>query len=150
MISSRLRSTTKIVRSIVEKHHHEDETASVGSKKKVVKVLCYDTTSWVKENFDPQVSVRIVQFTFKFRFSTARCCLKRFLTNGQVKAFNEGGKDLTLKVDFTQDRLDAHTAKFAVGYDAICLFVNDTADSKTLLALSMCGVRLKFNINIIF
>jgi hypothetical protein len=59
LLSNRLRATTKIVRSIVDKHHGDDENgSSTSSKKKVVKVLCYDTTSWVKETFEPQVSFR--------------------------------------------------------------------------------------------
>jgi len=45
-------------------------------------------------------------------------------------------------MDFTQDRLDAKTAKFAAGYDAVCLFVNDTADQEALTILSMGGVKL--------
>jgi D-lactate dehydrogenase len=49
---------------------------------------------------------------------------------------------LNVQMDFTNDRLNVHTARFAVGYDAVCLFVNDIADSETITVLSMCGVRL--------
>lgn len=45
-------------------------------------------------------------------------------------------------MDFTQDRLSADTAKFAAGYDAVCLFVNDTADSNAIRILSLCGVKM--------
>ena len=48
--------------------------------------------------------------------------------------------DLKVQMDYTQDRLDVKTAKFAAGYDAVCLFVNDTADAETIYVLSMCGV----------
>lgn len=109
-----LRSATKIVRASVS--HHDDggdaDDTSPGAGK-TLKVLCYDTASWVKENFEPQIS-----------------------------AFNEGGKGLRIKMDFTQDRLDARTAKFAAGYDAVCLFVNDTADREALVVLYMGGVKM--------
>lgn len=60
ILSNRLRSTSKIVRSIVDEHHDESENgSSTSSKKKVLKVLCYDTTSWVKETFEPQVSFQL-------------------------------------------------------------------------------------------
>lgn len=45
-------------------------------------------------------------------------------------------------MDYTADRLDLKTARFAAGYDAVCLFVNDTADRETITALSMGGVKL--------
>ena len=44
-------------------------------------------------------------------------------------------------MDYTADRLSVKNAKFAAGYDAVCLFVNDTADAETLWILSMAGVR---------
>lgn len=45
-------------------------------------------------------------------------------------------------MDYTSDRLEMKTAKYAAGYDAVCLFVNDTADTDTLWVLSMGGVKL--------
>mmetsp|Transcript_14741 Transcript_14741/g.25999 ORF Transcript_14741/g.25999 Transcript_14741/m.25999 type:complete len:356 (-) Transcript_14741:623-1690(-) len=112
VLTLRLRFSSKIVRATVSKHPTHDEDL-VDSNKKVLKVLCYDTTSWVKENFEPQVN-----------------------------SFNENGADLKVQMDYTQDRLGAKTAKFAAGYDAVCLFVNDTADAETLWILSMCGVKM--------
>lgn len=44
-------------------------------------------------------------------------------------------------MDYTSDRLDMKTAKYAAGYDAVCLFVNDTADTEALWVLSMGGVK---------
>ncbi|KAL7531075.1 hypothetical protein ACHAXR_003828 [Thalassiosira sp. AJA248-18] len=109
-----LRYTTKIVRATVAGNPSDVHDEAVDTKnKKVLKVMCYDTTSWVKENFEPQ-----------------------------VKSFNENGEDLKVMMDYTQDRLDVKTAKFAAGYDAVCLFVNDTADAETLWVLSMCGVKM--------
>ena len=114
VLSLVLRSTTKIVRATINTHpsEHEHEKEKDSIKKKVLKVLCYDTTSWVKENFEPQ-----------------------------IEAFNKDMTvDLKVQMDYTQDRLDVKTAKFAAGYDAVCLFVNDTADADTIYVLSMCGV----------
>jgi D-lactate dehydrogenase len=85
--------------------------------KSVVKVLCYDTTQWVKPAFQPA-----------------------------IQAFNESSTSneqmLTIQMDFTADRLCEHSATYAAGYDAVCLFVNDRADTNTLRILSMMGVRL--------
>lgn len=50
-----LRSSTKIVRATVMAKEDKDIKARDNEKKKVLKMLCYDTTSWVKENFEPQV-----------------------------------------------------------------------------------------------
>lgn len=114
VLSRQLRSSTKIVRATVKEQNIGDDDNDKGAiKKKVIKVLCYDTTSWVKENFQPQVG-----------------------------SFNESGDDVEVDMDYTQDRLGVKTAKFAAGYDAVCLFVNDTADAETLWVLSMCGVKL--------
>eukprot|EP00585_Thalassiosira_rotula_P002447 CAMPEP_0196132770 /NCGR_PEP_ID=MMETSP0910-20130528/2257_1 /TAXON_ID=49265 /ORGANISM="Thalassiosira rotula, Strain GSO102" /LENGTH=513 /DNA_ID=CAMNT_0041392409 /DNA_START=73 /DNA_END=1614 /DNA_ORIENTATION=+ len=112
VLSLGLRSSSKIIRATVDSKPtiHEE---LVGRNQKLFKVLCYDSTSWVKENFVPS-----------------------------VKAFNEHRKDLDVQMDYTQDRLDSKTAKFAAGYDAVCLFVNDTADMETLWVLSMCGIKL--------
>ena len=79
----------------------------------VFKVLCYDTTSWVRENFEPQ-----------------------------VEAFNKSNDFAVIKMDYTADRLDINSASYAVGYDAVCLFVNDTASADVLQILSMGGVGL--------
>ena len=109
-----LRQSTKVVRAVVNKNKG-DSAGSVDKKKeKVLKILCYDTTSWTRENFKPQIE----EFN------------------------NNNGTDVHLQMDYTQDRLDVNTAKFAAGYDGICLFVNDTADVDTLWVLSMCGVKL--------
>ena len=59
----------------------------------------------------------------------------------QIEKFNNEGKDLKLQMDYTSDRLDMKTAKYAAGYDAVCLFVNDNADTNALWVLSMGGVK---------
>lgn len=76
--------------SLQEKRLNKSLSKSITSgyefEKEKLKVLCYDTTSWVQENFEPQ-----------------------------VKAFNEGQGELEIQMDFTQDRLDVKTAKYASG-----------------------------------
>lgn len=111
VLSLALRDSSKIIRATVD--HTAPSIHDVGRNQKLIKVLCYDTTSWVRENFGPA-----------------------------VKTFNAERNDLDVQMDFTQDRLDVKTAKFAAGYDAVCLFVNDTADAQTALVLSMCGIKL--------
>ena len=54
ILTLRLRSTTKIVRAILE----QKSGGLVDPSKRVLRVLCYDTTSWVKENFEPKVCIQ--------------------------------------------------------------------------------------------
>ena len=62
-----------------------------------------------------------------------------------MKSFNQSREDIELQLNYTQDRLSENTARFAAGYEAVCLFVNDIADAGSISALSMCGVRLSAN-----
>lgn len=114
ILSLVVRYDSKLLRATLDEHSgaHDDEGAK-DSNAKVIKVMCYDTTSWVRENFEPQ-----------------------------IKSFNDNGGDVRVMMDFTQDRLDVKTAKFAAGYDAVCLFVNDVADNDALMILSLCGVKM--------
>jgi D-lactate dehydrogenase len=43
---------------------------------------------------------------------------------------------------FEPGRLTPDTARLAAGFDAACIFVNDSADGRTLQVLAECGVRL--------
>ncbi|CAN0453470.1 unnamed protein product, partial [Hapterophycus canaliculatus] len=45
-------------------------------------------------------------------------------------------------VDFTSDTLTSSSASAAIGYDAVCLFVNDVADGGVLKTLAKCGVGM--------
>jgi D-lactate dehydrogenase len=65
---------------------------------------------------------------------SARSYDRRFLT----EANERHGHELT----FLDARLDAATAPLAEGHDAVCLFVNDTADAEVIQLLSDVGVRL--------
>ena len=56
VLTLRLRFSSKIVRATVSKHPTHDEDL-VDSNKKVLKVLCYDTTSWVKVTIRMTISL---------------------------------------------------------------------------------------------
>jgi len=114
MLTVVLRQSTKVNRAIVNKNKEDKTVSTDDKKKKTLKILCYDTTSWTRENFEAQIE----EFN------------------------NNNGTDVHLQMDYTQDRLDVNTAKFSAAYDGVCLFVNDTADVDTLWVLSMCGVKL--------
>ncbi|KAG7339624.1 2-hydroxyacid dehydrogenase [Nitzschia inconspicua] len=85
-----------------------------------IKVLCFDATSWVVDNFKPA-----------------------------VEEFNKEhmGSDnpLHITMDYTTERLSDQSATFAAGYDAVCLFVNDTANASTIQTLSKLGVKMIAN-----
>ena len=119
-LTQALRRETKITRATTNGGKTKDESSTSLRKSynrpddvEVFKVLCYDTTSWVRENFEPQ-----------------------------VEEFNQNNQYIVIKMDYTADRLDVNTASYAVGYDAVCLFVNDTASADVLQVLSMGGVGL--------
>jgi D-lactate dehydrogenase len=65
---------------------------------------------------------------------SARSYDRRFLS----EVADRVGHDLT----FLEPRLDRHTAALAAGYEAVCIFVNDTADAEVLAALAEGGTRL--------
>lgn len=45
-------------------------------------------------------------------------------------------------IQFYEARLDHHTAKLARGMDAVCCFVNDTLDRKTMKVLEHLGIKM--------
>jgi len=111
LLTRLLRKASKIVRATLNETGVRVGRSREGTGR-TIKIMCYDTTSWVRENFEPQ-----------------------------IEKFNNEGKDLKLQMDYTSDRLDVKTAKYAAGYDAVCLFVNDNADTSALWVLSMGGVK---------
>mmetsp|Transcript_24166 Transcript_24166/g.48065 ORF Transcript_24166/g.48065 Transcript_24166/m.48065 type:complete len:412 (+) Transcript_24166:188-1423(+) len=111
LLTRLLRKASKIVRATLNETGVRVGRSGEGTGR-TIKIMCYDTTSWVRENFEPQ-----------------------------IEKFNNEGKDLKLQMDYTSDRLDVKTAKYAAGYDAVCLFVNDNADTSALWVLSMGGVK---------
>ena len=117
-----LRVGSKSLRGLMEKKlAGRDGGAETDDRVRLVKVLCYDTTSWVSEGFIPA-----------------------------VKAFNEKqleakeGSDAVIRIhmDFTTERLSEQSATYAAGYDAVCLFVNDDASERVLQTLSQLGVEM--------
>lgn len=116
-----LRVGSKSLRGLIKKsaHRGDDDKGDASRQKKLVKVLCYDTTSWVSEGFKPA-----------------------------VEAFNEkegeekGDAAVAIHMDFTTERLSEQSATYAAGYDAVCLFVNDDASEQVLQTLSLLGVGM--------
>mmetsp|Transcript_26047 Transcript_26047/g.52776 ORF Transcript_26047/g.52776 Transcript_26047/m.52776 type:complete len:568 (+) Transcript_26047:206-1909(+) len=86
------------------------------SVKRTIRCLCYDSTSWVTDSFKPA-----------------------------VKAYNDRASEdnaPNIIMEYTADRLSERSATYAAGYDAVCLFVNDTADCDVLRILSLVGVKM--------
>jgi len=111
-MAKRIRMESKSIRSLLEKVKKDDSGESDGN---VVRILSYDSTSWVVENFDIA-----------------------------VKQFNKEN-DLQIKIEYTTERLSAKSAHYASGYDVVCIFVNDTADADTIQILHKNGVQMICN-----
>lgn len=56
--------------------------------------------------------------------------------------FEESVKTHNVALLFTEARLCRETALLARGFDAVCIFVNDTADAEVIGLLAECGVKL--------
>jgi D-lactate dehydrogenase len=82
-------------------------------RKNELRVLCYDATSWVVEGFKPV-----------------------------IEEFNNKASSFEITMDYTTERLGINSATHAVGYEAICTFVNDIADADVMQTLSRMGVKL--------
>ncbi|CAM9401758.1 unnamed protein product [Hapterophycus canaliculatus] len=79
-----------------------------------LKVICYDSAGWVRENF-----------------------------KAKVDKYNESASPSDrIVMHFTSDTLTSSSVSAAIGYDAVCLFVNDVADGEVLKTLAKCGVGL--------
>ena len=57
-------------------------------------------------------------------------------------AFTHANKSFLYNIDFFDFHLDEKTALTAKGYDAVCVFVNDTLNKKVISILSECGIKL--------
>ena len=116
-LSQELRQGNKSLRALIERtkgqSSHQDGDDDDTKKKKTCRVLCYDATSWVSDGF-----------------------------GAAVKDFNENNETYQIDMQFTTERLSEQTATFAAGYDAVCLFVNDTANADVLRTLSLLGVSM--------
>ncbi len=58
------------------------------------------------------------------------------------KFFNEYNKKYGYEINYIKEKLGEKTAHMAKGYDAVCVFVNDTVDEKTINILKEYGVKL--------
>ncbi len=56
--------------------------------------------------------------------------------------FGRANGKFGLDLEFIEPRLSVETASLAKGYDAVCLFVNDTADRPVLERLAADGIKL--------
>ncbi len=57
-------------------------------------------------------------------------------------SFTDVNKTFLYNIDFFDFHLNEKTALTAKGYEAICVFVNDTVNSKVIATLKECGVKL--------
>lgn len=118
-LANEVRAGSKSIRSMLNqlKQGVRGDDSREGAKD--IKVLCFDATSWVVDNFKPA-----------------------------VEEFNKDHKakdGIHITMEYTTERLSEQSATFAAGYDAVCLFVNDTANSNTIQTLSRLGVKMIAN-----
>lgn len=120
-LARELRVGSKSLRGLIQKVKQQTSGGAddSGGAKNVLKVLCYDTTSWVSQGFKPAVTA----------FNAA-----------QVK--EHGDAAVEIQMDFTTERLSEQSATYAAGYSAVCLFVNDSASEKVVQTLSLMGVDM--------
>ncbi len=58
------------------------------------------------------------------------------------KSFNEYNKSYGYKITYFENKLNEETAILAKGYDAVCVFVHDVIDKKTIKKLEEYGVKV--------
>ena len=116
-----LRTGSKSLQGLLQKVRNSMDgkaTVAVGvDSKKIIKCLCYDTTSWVKEGFEPAV----VEYNKSAQSEKDKVCIV---------------------VEYTTERLSEKSSTYAAGYDVVCLFVNDDANDKVIQSLSLIGVKM--------
>lgn len=114
-LSKELREGNKSLQALIKKSKEQGLGVDTPDGK-VLKVLCYDTTSWVSDGFTH--------------------ALDEF---NQIHKEEDG---YTITMEYTTERLNEQSATFAAGYEAVCLFVNDTANATVLRTLSLLGVKM--------
>jgi len=113
-LSKEVRDGSKSMRTLIRRvKGHINGGGADGAAAGHLRVLCYDATSWVTDNFKPKVD-----------------------------EFNSSGSSYRIVMDYTTDRLGMKSATHAAGYDAVCTFVNDEADAETIRRLSVMGVKM--------
>ena len=120
-LARELRDGSKSLRGLMQ--HIKKSSSSIGADGKeasnVFKVMCYDTTSWVSEGFQPAITA----------------------FNEQQKE-EHGADAVEIDMHFTTERLSEESATYAAGYDAVCLFVNDSASEQIIRTLSLLNVKM--------
>ena len=56
--------------------------------------------------------------------------------------FDEYNKNYGYQITYLESKLNSETAPLARGFDAVCIFVNDVVDEKTISILKECNVKL--------
>lgn len=59
-----------------------------------------------------------------------------------MESFDEANSKGDIKIKYFETKLDEDTVKLAKGYDAVCVFVNDTVNEKVINSLVKKGVKL--------
>ncbi len=108
-----LRHESKVSRALASARGTVEDSGDDAHPKKTLRVLCYDSTEWVRTGFQPA-----------------------------IEELNNAMEDVQIVMEFTQDRLNARSAAYATGYAAICTFVNDDANEDVIRMLSMLGVKM--------
>ena len=120
-LARELRDGSKSLRGLMQ--HIKKSSSNIGADGKeasnVFKVMCYDTTSWVSEGFQPAITA----------------------FNEQQKE-EHGADAVEIDMHFTTERLSEESATYAAGYDAVCLFVNDSASEQIIRTLSLLNVKM--------
>ena len=59
-----------------------------------------------------------------------------------IPGFEHYAADSGLEIKFFETRLNEDTASLAAGYDAVCVFVNDTVNAAVVEKLYSYGIKL--------
>ena len=119
-LARELRQGSKSLRGLMQQIKKSSSNIGDGNdSKNIFKVMCYDTTSWVSEGFQPAIKV----------------------FNEQQKV-EHGDDAMEIDMHFTTERLSEESATYAAGYDAVCLFVNDSASEQIIRTLSLLNVKM--------
>lgn len=117
-MSEEIRSGSKSINALIRRAKGQVGSGGavhdIDGQNRDLRVLCYDSTSWVTENFKPAVD-----------------------EYNEIHGEKEGG--FRIIMDYTTDRLNKNSATFAAGFDAVCTFVNDTADCDVMQTISLVG-----------
>jgi D-lactate dehydrogenase len=118
-LSRELREGSKSLAGLMQHIKKSDSFHNGVKSKNLLSVMCYDTTSWVSDGFQPAITA----------------------FNEQQKL--EHGEDaVEIEMHFTPERLSEESATYAAGHSAVCLFVNDCASELILRTLSLLGVKM--------